>query len=82
MSNTHHGRPVVPPGKSSSDMNLNSDESCTNESRQSLKCTLENIDDKSVCQPFFDIYKACRAAQNKKKWEERAKASGTSGWFG
>lgn len=74
MSNTYGGKPINGKGVQRST-------ECTKESEESIHCVLENIEKKEVCQPYFDIYKACRAEANKNKWEERAKAAGKDSWF-
>ena len=49
------------------------------ESRQaSLECILRNVEDRTVCQDFFDAYKECRKDFfNKKKKDKR---EGRGGW--
>ena len=49
---------------------------CDIEHARSLKCIEDNYDKKSVCQPFFDDYKKCRAEERQRRLEENGKKEG------
>ena len=44
---------------------------CMEESEASMKCLVENSYDKSKCTVYFDAYRECKRAWNKKKAERR-----------
>ena len=47
---------------------------CSKESVDSLNCSLKYPETKDeVCKPFYDIYRACRKEENKKRFQ--------NGWF-
>lgn len=44
---------------------------CQEESEASMKCLVENNYDKSKCGFYFEAYKECKRAWNKRKAERR-----------
>jgi hypothetical protein len=46
---------------------------CKQQQSESLNCIQENYDQKNVCQPFFDRYKACRKEEHDRILEENSK---------
>ena len=54
---------------------------CAAEHKESLQCIERNYNNRSVCQPFFDAYKECRADENDKRKQANAAAGGDSKGF-
>lgn len=46
---------------------------CSVEQRNSLQCIQDHLQDKQICQPFFEAYKKCRAEENRRRLEENAR---------
>jgi hypothetical protein len=53
---------------------------CQKEHDESLQCIYDNYNDKSVCQPFFDAYKACSKEERERQRAANAKRYGSSWW--
>lgn len=54
---------------------------CASEHKESLQCIERNYNNRSVCQPFFDAYKECRAEENEKRREANSGGSESKGFF-
>uniref|UniRef100_A0A7S1ZEW9 CHCH domain-containing protein n=1 Tax=Trieres chinensis TaxID=1514140 RepID=A0A7S1ZEW9_TRICV len=52
---------------------------CSKQHSESLRCIEDNYEQKDVCQPFFDAYKACRREENQRRLEENKRRIAAAG---
>lgn len=72
----HFGQPLKPDLDKYGKQRSKFQTECAEEHAASLQCILDNYDNRSACQTFFDAYKKCRSEENQRVRENNAK-----GWF-
>ena len=72
----NYGQPLVPDVDHTGKQRSKFVTDCKKEHKASLDCIMDNYEDRAVCQPFFDTYKACRKEEQKRRLEMNARMSG------
>ena len=70
------GQPLVPQLDATGKQRSKFLTDCKREHKASLDCIMDNYEDRGVCQPMFEAYKACRKEEQKRRLEENARMSG------
>jgi len=48
---------------------------CEEERKGSLKCIMDNYENKQLCEPFFDVYRDCKRREQERRLEKNARES-------